>query len=121
MQVHVTLGGDRVEIEREVLVALLDNSVASERAAYRHALENGEIKFTELVEVARVGNIPLPLFFTRRCYLPTRSRFDPVGSSWSAVSFRTTTVRLPARHGAEGDYSTSNGCSDDVSWPFLHR
>lgn len=63
MQVHVTLGGDRVEIEREVLVALLDNSVASERAAYRHALENGEIKFTELVEVARVGNIPLPLFF----------------------------------------------------------
>jgi hypothetical protein len=63
MQVHVTLGGDRVEIEREVLVALLDNSVASERAAYRRALENGEIKFTELVEVARVGNIPLPLFF----------------------------------------------------------
>lgn len=63
MQVHVTLGGDRVRIERDVLVALLDNSVANDRAAYRHALEDGEIKYTDLVEIARVGNIPVPLFF----------------------------------------------------------
>ncbi len=63
MQVHVTLSGDRVGIERDVLVALLDNSVANDRAAYRHALETGEIKYTDLVEIARVGDIPLPLFF----------------------------------------------------------
>lgn len=63
MQVHVTLGGDRVGIQRDVLVALLDNSVANDRAAYRHALERGEIKYTDLVEIARIGNIPVPLFF----------------------------------------------------------
>jgi hypothetical protein len=63
VQVHITLGGDRVGIERDVLVALLDNSVANDRAAYRHALERGEIKYTDLVEIARAGNIPLPLFF----------------------------------------------------------
>jgi hypothetical protein len=63
MQVHVTLGGDRVGIERDVLFALLDNSVAHDRAAYRRALEDGEIKYTDLVEIARVGNIPVPLFF----------------------------------------------------------
>ena len=65
MQVHVTLGGDRIGIEREVLVALLDNSVANDRAAYRHALERGEIKYADLVDVARAGNIPIPLFFAQ--------------------------------------------------------
>ena len=63
MQVQVTLGGDRVEVDRDVLIALLDNSVANDRAAFRHALERGEIKYTDLVEIARVGNIPVPLFF----------------------------------------------------------
>lgn len=45
------------------MMALLDNSVANDRAAYRHALERGEIKYADLVEIARVGHIPLPLFF----------------------------------------------------------
>lgn len=34
MQVQVTLAGERVQIEREVFVTLLDNSVASHRAPY---------------------------------------------------------------------------------------
>ena len=63
MQVEVLLDGHSVAIERTVFVSLLENSVANSRAAFQHALEDGFIKFTRLVELARTADIPYSLFF----------------------------------------------------------
>lgn len=52
-----------VLIDRAVFTALLDNSVVSERAPYRRALESGQIRFGELIGLARKADIPYSLFF----------------------------------------------------------
>lgn len=49
-----------------MFVALLENFVANARAAFQHALEDGSIKFTKLVELARTADIPFSLFFAPR-------------------------------------------------------
>lgn len=59
----VIIGGDRVTIERSVFVELLENSVVNSRAPYLHALERGEIHYSELVDLARKAEVPHPLFF----------------------------------------------------------
>lgn len=61
--ITIRCGVSTVVIDRAVFTALLDNSVASERAPYRHALERGEIRFTELIDLARKADIPYSLFF----------------------------------------------------------
>ncbi len=63
MQIGITLGGERVHVDRDVFVALLDNSVANGRAPYRHAMERGEIPYSALLELAEAGKIPCALFF----------------------------------------------------------
>ena len=63
MYVEVLLDGQSVLIERSVFVSLLENSVANGRAAFLHALEDGSIKFSKLVELARTAEIPFSLFF----------------------------------------------------------
>lgn len=88
----------RVAIERDRFVALLDNSVANDRAAYQHAFERGEIKYSDLVDVARIGNIPVPLFFApmavvkSRLDLKTRKLLDGL----TKISF-SLNVRDPVR------------------------
>lgn len=61
--IQVQLGGDQVPIQRAVFSALLDNSVAGTYAAYPKALATETISFLELLRLARIGEIPYPLFF----------------------------------------------------------
>lgn len=74
MQMEVTLDGSRTPIEREVFVALLENSVANGRAGYLRALDTLEITFTELVDLARKADIPYSLFFASHALVQAQLR-----------------------------------------------
>lgn len=63
MEINVMLDGNPVPIDAEVFDFLFDNSSVSLRAGVRHARDRGEIKFTELIALARLAEIPYPLFF----------------------------------------------------------
>ncbi|CCQ46367.1 putative uncharacterized protein [Pseudarthrobacter siccitolerans] len=63
MTIDVLLNGTRTPIDEEVFTALLDNSVASTYAAYGKAIASSSIDFTDLVFLARKGEIPYVLFF----------------------------------------------------------
>lgn len=63
MQIDVVLNGARTPIARSAFVALLENSVASDRVPFTRALERAEISFADLKSLARVGDIPYSLFF----------------------------------------------------------
>ena len=63
MAIEVLLGGDRMQVDEAVFAALLDNSVASTYAAYRSAVVSSSITFSDLVFLARKGEIPWVLFF----------------------------------------------------------
>lgn len=63
MSIDVLLDGHAVPIDQSVFEALLDNSVAGTYAGYQHALDSRTITFTELVFLARRGDIPYALFF----------------------------------------------------------
>lgn len=57
------MGREVVPIDHTVFTTLLDNSVAGTYAAYERALDTGSIKFSELVDLGRKGDIPFTLFF----------------------------------------------------------
>lgn len=61
--IDVLLDRDAVPIDADVFTMLLDNSVAGTYTAYEHALEAGSIKFADLVDLSRKGDIPYSLFF----------------------------------------------------------
>ncbi|MDN6527800.1 MAG: hypothetical protein L0K67_01745 [Brevibacterium sp.] len=63
MTLDVVLGGVPTAINKAVFTALLDNSVASTYAPYARAVEASSIDFTDLVFLARKGDIPYSLFF----------------------------------------------------------
>ena len=63
MTIDVLLHGTATAIDEAVFTTLLDNSVAGTYAGYRHALKSGSIKFSDLVFLARKGDIPYCLFF----------------------------------------------------------
>jgi hypothetical protein len=96
MTLNVIIGGDRVAIERSVFVELLENSVVNSRAPYLHALERGEIRYTELVDLARKAEIPHPLFFAPSAVVRsqvasnTKKLLQGVAPSTFTVNTRTT-------------------------------
>lgn len=57
------LGHSAVPIDDAVFTTLLDNSVAGTYKAYERALQRGSIKYSDLVDLARKGDIPYTLFF----------------------------------------------------------
>lgn len=63
MTIQVVLGGESTAIDRDVFVALLDNSVVCHLADYTKALEYGRINFDKLVELTRKAEVPYPLLF----------------------------------------------------------
>lgn len=65
MTIEVRLAGSHVTVpvERSVFIALFDNSVVNQYVDYRRAQETSEIKFDDMVELARKAQIPWPLFF----------------------------------------------------------
>lgn len=63
MTINVLLEGRRTQIDEAVFTTLLDNSVARNYAAYRKAIESSSIDFTDLIFLARKGEIPYALFF----------------------------------------------------------
>lgn len=63
MRIDVLISRTAVPIDRTVFMALLENSVASTYVAYDKALAAGSIAFTDLVDLARKGDIPYALFF----------------------------------------------------------
>lgn len=63
MSIEVLIHGVSVPIDRAVFSALLENSIASTYVAYDKALASGTIDFTDLVALARHGEIPYALFF----------------------------------------------------------
>ena len=63
MAIEVLIGRDAVPIDDTLFTALLDSSVAGTYKGYERALESGRIKYVELVELARTGEISRSLFF----------------------------------------------------------
>lgn len=61
--IDVLLNGQRIPLDEAVFVALLENSVARTYAAYGKAVQTKSISFSELVDLARHGEIPYALFF----------------------------------------------------------
>lgn len=57
------LGHSAVPIDDAVFTTLLDNSVAGTYKGYERALQTGSITFSDLVDLARKGDIPYTLFF----------------------------------------------------------
>jgi len=64
LMIQVELDGSAVPVDRRVFESLFENSVASDRADVRKALVSGRIKFTTLLELSRLAEIPYPLFFS---------------------------------------------------------
>jgi hypothetical protein len=63
MTINVEIGKQAVAVEKDVFVALFDNSVVSEYVGFTRALSSGAIDFGELVRLARKADIPYTLFF----------------------------------------------------------
>jgi hypothetical protein len=63
MTMDVMLNGAAVPIPIHVFTTLLNNSVAGTYKGYEHAMVRGRINFTDLVDLAHKGEIPIPLFF----------------------------------------------------------
>lgn len=63
MAIDVLVGKHAVPINEEVFTTLLDNSVAGTYTKHERALTSGRIKYADLVELARKGDIPYSLFF----------------------------------------------------------
>lgn len=57
------LGQAAVPVDDTVFTTLLDNSVAGTYKGYERTLQTGSIKFSDLVDLARKGDIPYTLFF----------------------------------------------------------
>ncbi|MER7070277.1 hypothetical protein [Terrabacter sp. NPDC000476] len=60
---NVVIGTESITIQRAAFTTLLDNSVAGTYVDYGKALASGGIKFPALLRLARIGEIPYPLFF----------------------------------------------------------
>lgn len=69
MRINVILNGVALPIDEAVFTTLLDNSVAGTYKGYEHALKSGNIKFGDLLRLARKGEIPFPLFFAPLPYV----------------------------------------------------
>lgn len=63
MTIDVFLNGSTVPIDKAVFTMLLDNSVAGTYVGYEKALQSRSIRFADLVELSRKGDIPYSLFF----------------------------------------------------------
>lgn len=63
MTIDVFLNGNNVPIDHAVFTLLLDNSVAGTYVGYEKALRSRSIRFADLVELSRKGDIPYSLFF----------------------------------------------------------
>ena len=63
MTITVGIGMESVPVDRDVFVALFDNSVVSEYVGFTKALASGVIEFDQLVRLARKADIPYSLFF----------------------------------------------------------
>lgn len=61
--IEVKLGHESVAIERDVFIALFDNSVVSEYQPIVNAVTSGSITFDDLVQFARRADIPYALLF----------------------------------------------------------
>lgn len=61
--VFLTLGRERVSVDREVFDALFHNSVVSNRAPVRSALAGKSMPFRTFLRLSREAEIPYPLFF----------------------------------------------------------
>lgn len=59
----VLIHGEEIPIERSVFVTLLENSIAGTYAGYEQALQSGRIRFENLKDLSRKGEIPYSLFF----------------------------------------------------------
>ncbi|NHI16784.1 hypothetical protein [Microbacterium excoecariae] len=57
------LSHSTITIDDAVFTTLLDNSVAGTYKVYERALQTGSIRFSDLVDLARKGDIPYSLFF----------------------------------------------------------
>ncbi|GGK89878.1 hypothetical protein JOE58_000767 [Curtobacterium luteum] len=62
-RLDVVLQGSRTPIDVAVFTDLIENSVAAGRLPYRKALVRGEIRLSDLIDLARVAHVPWPLFF----------------------------------------------------------
>ncbi|MCC3294271.1 hypothetical protein LJ756_06505 [Arthrobacter sp. zg-Y411] len=63
MTIRLLLNGTAIPIDEAVFTTLFDNSVAATYAGYAKALESKSIKFADLVDLSRKGDIPYSLFF----------------------------------------------------------
>lgn len=66
MSINVMLDRIATPIDREVFVALFEQSVVRSYVPVTKALDKGSISFKDLVKHARMAEIPYPLFFAPR-------------------------------------------------------
>lgn len=66
MSINVTLDRTVVRVDRGVFESLFEQSVVHDYAPIKNALKSGTMPFRELVRMARMAEIPYPLFFAPR-------------------------------------------------------
>ena len=99
MTIDVMVGSARTSISKSVFSSLLENSVANTYAAYEKALEKSSITFSDLVDLARHGDIPYTLFFAPLALVEaqieakTKKLLDGLNKDAFSVNSRDT-VRL---------------------------
>jgi hypothetical protein len=57
------MGRSQSLIDRRVYIDLFENSVVSGRVPYRRSVERGWISYDDLIQLARIADVPHPLFF----------------------------------------------------------
>jgi Zn-dependent peptidase ImmA (M78 family) len=63
MTIDVAMRHGNVVVDRDVFEALFENSVVATRAGYVRSKKAGRITYEELVDLARIADIPYTLFF----------------------------------------------------------
>ena len=98
LSVTVTLNGTQVPIERDVFTALFKNSVVSNYAGVRRALDGMSLTFKEFLKLSGQAEIPYPLFFAPKDVVEEQVRLK---TEKLMAGFTKTSFSMHSRHKVE--------------------
>ena len=96
--VIVSLDGTHVPIERDVFTALFENSVVSNYAGVRQALDGKPLPFKEFLKLSDQAEIPYPLFFAPKDVVEEQVRLK---TDKLMAGFTKTSFSMHSRHKVE--------------------
>jgi hypothetical protein len=96
--VIVTLDGAQVPIEREVFTNLFRNSVVSNYAGVRRALDGRPLQLSELLQLSAQAQIPYPLFFAPKAVVEEQIRLK---TEKLMAGFTKASFSMHSRHKVE--------------------